>query len=522
MSHRANIPWILCSVLALAWVGTHDVSAAEAADAPRTSTTNLVELRTRIRERLENTRFQSALWGIQVVNARDGSVVYETNAVRYLIPASNTKLFTAALALDRLGTEYRIPTSFYATAKPDSHGTVKGDLLIYGRGDPTLYPEGAGGPAATSLSAWVAALTNAGIRSIRGDLVADESFFIGQPYGSGWTVDDLPFSYSPEVSALTYNQNVVSLVAAPGETPGSPVNLRFLPVSPPFEVISRASTATRSNSETSGNGLQFHHPVGNSRLVVWGTLNVGTAPLTNVLTVPRPALWLGESLGRALQQAGVRWKGKVRTIQWLDRVNDPLDPTRWVEVARVSSPRLAEMVVAMMKPSNNLAAQLLYLQVGANEPKIAGQTTEEAAAHALRRFLKPIVTHPPEAVLEEGSGLSRRHLVSPSTVVSLLSFMQKHPAGDIFKEALPIAGVDGTLRSRFRGTPAVGNLAAKTGTLRGISSLSGYVTTAGGEPLIFSILLNNYLPKSGEASPRDEVEAIAALLASFRGTTVGK
>jgi D-alanyl-D-alanine carboxypeptidase/D-alanyl-D-alanine-endopeptidase (penicillin-binding protein 4) len=503
----------LAVVLGTGWVAAGaDMSAAKSI-----ATTNLAELQLRIRERLDSPRFRSALWGIQVLNSRSGAVVFETNALRYLTPASNTKLFTAALALDRLGTEYRIPTSFYAATQPDARGTVKGDLLIYGRGDPTLVPSGSVGAttATTPLSVWVAALTNAGIRSIRGDLVADESFWGGSGFGSGWSIDDLPFSYSPEPSALTFHQNVVDLIATPGQTPGSPVGLRFTPDFPPFQVISQLSTGPADSNGT----LQFDRPLGTRQLVLSGILKANSAPLTNTITVPRPALWLTESLGRALQQAGVRWKGKVRTIDWVDRLSNPFDSARWVEVARVSSPRLADLVIAMMKPSNNLAAHLLYLQVGANEPKRVGRTTEDAAGDAMKVFLKPILQGQPDAMLEEGSGLSRRHLVSAGTVVNLLTAMQKHPTWETFRDSLPIAGVDGTLRFRFRGTVAEGKLRAKTGTLRGVSSLSGYMTTAGGEPLTFSILLNSYLAKPGDPSPRDEVEAIALLLASFQGTS---
>ncbi|MBL9168274.1 MAG: D-alanyl-D-alanine carboxypeptidase/D-alanyl-D-alanine-endopeptidase [Verrucomicrobiales bacterium] len=501
----------LAVVLGTGWVA----AGADTSAAKSIATTNLAELQLRIRERLDSPRFRSALWGIQVLNSRSGAVVFETNTLRYLTPASNTKLFTAALALDRLGTEYRIPTSFYAAAPPDARGTVKGDLLIYGRGDPTLVPSGSVGSATTPLSAWVAALTNAGIRSIRGDLVADESFWEASGFGSGWSIDDLPFSYSPEPSALTFHQNVVDLIATPGQTPGSPVGLRFIPDSPPFEVISQLSTGPAD----SAGKLQFDRPLGTRQLVLSGSLKANSAALTNTITVPRPALWLAESLGRALQQAGVRWKGKVRTLNWVDRLSNPFNSARWVEVARVSSPRLADLVIAMMKPSNNLAAHLLYLQVGANEPKVVGRTAEAAAGEAMKEFLKPILQGQPDAMLEEGSGLSRRHLVSAGTVVSLLTAMQKHPTWETFRDSLPIAGVDGTLRFRFRGTAAAGKLIAKTGTLRGVSSLSGYVTTAGGEPLTFSILLNSYLPKTGDPSPRDEVEAIALLLASFEGTS---
>lgn len=505
------IGWLLAG-----WFSSTGFCAPEAAAAAAGATTNLAELRLRIRERIEQPRFRSARWGIQALTLAKGTVLFETNALQPFIPASNTKLFTGALALDQLGTEYRITTSFFARSRPDSRGRLKGDLLVYGRGDPSLHPDRPGFPPeqSSSLFEWVKALTNAGIRAIEGDLIADESYFIGASTGSGWSVDDLPFYYSPEVSALSFNQNVVDCEVRPGSQAGLPASVSFVPFGSLFEWTNRLVTGPTN----AGSTLRLERELGSHRLHFWGSVPLGIKPLVNTVTVHQPALWLGTALGRALTEAGVRWKGRVRVVTWRDRLTDPFPVAPWIEVARVRSPRLANLVDAMMKPSDNLHAQLLLLQVGAQEPVVAHRTTEEAGFEAMRRFLRPIVASVPEPFFEEGSGLSGRNRVPPATVVALLSSMTRHPAADAFRASLPVAGRDGSLRHRLRGTAAEGNLAAKTGTLRGVATLSGYVTTAGGELLSFSILLNDYFPKAGEPPARDEVDAVAALLAAFQGT----
>ena len=205
-------------------------------------------------------------------------------------------------------------------------------------------------------------------------------------------------------------------------------------------------------------------------------------------------------------------------MNWLDREMNPLDVTKLVEVGSAESRPLSEIVGKMMKPSQNLYAQLLLLQVGAIHQKTEdrNQTTEEAGIAELQRFAAQAGVQRGELLFDEGSGLSRRALVTPDAIVGLLKFMDRHRYADIYREALPIAGVDGTLRNRMKGTAAEGNVRAKTGTIGYVNTLSGYVTTAAGERLAFSLMLNA-CDADGDNSVKDDLDPIAVMLAEFKG-----
>ena len=231
-----------------------------------------------------------------------------------------------------------------------------------------------------------------------------------------------------------------------------------------------------------------------------------------------PALWFVTRLKQTLEQRGVTVSGRPRAINWLDREANPLDVTKLVEISTTESRPLSEIVGKMMKPSQNLYAQLLLLQVGAinQKPEDKNQTTEEAGIAELQRFAAQAGIQRGELLFDEGSGLSRRALVTPNAIVELLKFMGRHRYADIYREALPIAGVDGTLRNRMKGTAAERNVRAKTGTIGNVNTLSGYVTTAAGERLAFSLMLNAYNADS-KNSVKDDLDAIAVMLAEFKG-----
>jgi len=236
------------------------------------------------------------------------------------------------------------------------------------------------------------------------------------------------------------------------------------------------------------------------------------------VSVHNPALWFVTRLKQTLEQRAVTVSGIPRAMNWLDREASPLDVTRLVEIGSAESRPLSGIVGKMMKPSQNLYAQLLLLQVGARSQKRedGNQTTEEAGIVELQRFAAEAGIQPGELLFDEGSGLSRRALVTPNAVVELLKFMGRHRYADIYREALPIAGVDGTLRNRMKGTPAERNVRAKTGTIGNVNTLSGYVTTATGERLAFSLMLNAYDADS-KNSVKHDIDPIAVMLAGFTG-----
>lgn len=506
-------------------------------------------LQIRLHAEISRPQFAASAWGIKVVSLKTGQTLFEHNSHKLLKPASNAKLYTGALALDRLGPDYRIKTSLYASTKPDAAGVLNGDLIVFGRGDPSFAARFNNGDPKKSLEPMVAAIESAGVKRVEGDLVGDASYFHGPPFGASWNWDDLQYYYGAEVSALTVEDNVVDLVFKPGLSLGEPCPFTASPVTTFPTFVNRTKTAAKDRPRK----IDLYRPVGENVVIVTGQLPLGGSNHIDAVTVHDPAAWFVTLLKEALARRGISISGKVRSMDWLVREKDPADFSKRVELGSVASRPLREILAKMLKPSQNLYAQLLLLQVGAwsvaaersgptsrrdgetapagnstnqrnpaapSAPAVAGKTTEDLGLVEMQKFLSEVGLKKNEVLLEEGSGLSRGCLLTPHATVELLRFMSRHRYADIYRDALPVAGVDGSLRSRLKQTKAAGNVRAKTGSLRYVDTLSGYVTTGAGEPLAFSIMLNNY-PGSGN-SGRAAIDSLVKLLADYPGGVVKK
>ncbi|MEK6301847.1 MAG: D-alanyl-D-alanine carboxypeptidase/D-alanyl-D-alanine-endopeptidase [Acidobacteriota bacterium] len=533
--------------------------AAQSAQRPAVQAETLDSLRARIAAHIALPRFTAASWGVKIVSLDSGKTVFEHNPQKYFSPASNAKLFTAALALDRLGPEFRIKTSVYCSSRPDANGTVKGDLIVYGRGDPTMAARLNEGDYWKPLDPLVAQIVNAGVRRVEGDLIGDESFFSGPPFGSGWEWDDLQAYYGAEASALTVNDNSIDLFVKPAERAGLPCRISTGPQTSLVTIINRTQTAAKG-TETR---ISVYRPVGENIIYVSGHAAVDSAGFTGSYAVHNPASLFVSMLKEALARRGVTVIGRTRTIDSKYRDVTPLDLSKLIEICSIESMALKDMVRETLKPSQNLWAQLLLLQVGANRGKgdmssaseekssaknAAGGaqteksepnpqplnpqlTTEDKGVESMQEFLAQAGVKEGDVLLEEGAGLSRRDVITPNATVALLAYMSRHRLAEAYRNALPIAGVDGTLEKRMKGTAAAGNVRAKTGSLRYVFTMSGFVTTASGERLAFSLMLNNYYnlersaalrdpllaPKTPIPPPREDLDAIAVMLAGFTG-----
>lgn len=521
---RFPVPAAFVSVIATA-------ALLAVAAAPPTPTNappeNLAALRERLAAHVTQARFQQAHWGLQIVASGSGQTVFAHHAGQLFIPASNTKLYTGALALDRLGPDFRIRTSLLAKSRPNGHGTLGGDLIVFGRGDPTWAARFHQGSLDRALDPLIAAVKAAGIRQIQGGLVADESFFPGAPLGSGWDWDDLQFAYGAEVSALTLNDNALDVLVKPAAVPGRPAVVTLQPPTS-FVIVSNGCVTAPPDARRS---VHVVRPLNRNVLWVTGQIPVGDAGHTESVSVHQPAAWFGHLFREALRRNGVHVHGKVQTVDAAEGASPLHTSTGLEELGAVESPPLRDLLARMLKPSQNLYAQLLLLQVGVAELErvrhesarspaagpgaTATTTAEEAGIRALNTFLGDAGIPPGEALFEEGSGLARRNLVTPAATVRLLQYMERHRHAEVFRTALPVAGVDGTLRSRMKGTPAEGNARAKTGTLSYVYSLSGYVTSAAGERFTFSLMLNNYRNTDPNRSARAELDDVVVMLASL-------
>lgn len=486
----------------------------------------LEELKTRISEILAKPELEPAMVGVKVVSLDTGHVLFEENAHKLLRPASNMKLYTVAAALDRLTPDYRFVTSVYATSRPDADGVIRGNLTIYGRGDPSIAARFNNGDYLKAIDELAARIVAAGVKRVEGDLVGDETYFYGPQYGSGWNWEDLTWYYGAEITPLTVNDNALDLFIKPGPAVGRPALITTGPPDPLLTIVNQVITSPKGSARE----LSIHRGLGENKIMVTGSVPIDDRGYSGAVGISHPGLLLVYLLRASLAQKGVAITGKSRTTGPLSHQPFNLVPktpgtngssgSAANEIATLQSPPFSLIAAQTLKPSQNLYTELILRTLGQKTsppPDMAAafQTSENLGLEGVKLFLKSAGITPESLVLDDGSGLSRNNLITADASVQLLTFMSKHRYAVVFREALPIAGVDGTLRNRMRGTPAQNNVRAKTGSLSSAASLAGYVTTAAGEKLAFSITVNNY-PRGFD--PRSAcIDPIAVQLAAYEG-----
>lgn len=431
---------------------------------------------------------------VLVVSLDAGDTLYSRDADRLLTPASNLKLFTAAAALARLGPDHRFVTPLLATGAVTGD-TLFGDLVLVGRGDPDLVT--------ADLAALADSLAATGARVVAGDLRADPSWFDDVEWGAGWMWDDGPYWYWPYVSALTVNDNVVEVTVRPGPAPGAPP---VVTLDPPTAYVRLDVTATTTDAGLeSALEIERHWTPKANVIDVRGTLPAGAEPVVELRSVEDPALYAATVLRELLAARGVTVLGAVR--------RGPLAGAPADTVARHVSAPLAASVRNFLKVSDNLTGELLVKAMGAEAAGPPG--TYDSGLAAERAFLaREVGLDTLGFRLADGSGVSRYNLVTARQIVRLLDYMAGRPdLAAAWLDALPVAGVDGTLDGRMENSAAAGRARAKTGTLSGVTAISGYVPSAAGERLAFSIIMEFFVGPSG---PRRAVQdAIVDALARF-------
>jgi D-alanyl-D-alanine carboxypeptidase/D-alanyl-D-alanine-endopeptidase (penicillin-binding protein 4) len=496
--------------------------AQQPKSAPATAPKTLAELQTRIQEVLAKPELAPAMIGIKVVSLDNGRVLFEEHADKLLRPASNMKLYTVAAALDRLSPDYRFVTSVYAATRPDSYGVVRGDLTIYGRGDPSIAARFNNGDYFKGIDDLATRIVAAGVKRVEGDLVGDESYFVGPKYGAGWNWEDLTWYYGAEVTPLAVNDNALDLFIKPGPAVGQPALITTGPPDPLLTIVNKVITSAKGMKRE----FSIHRGLGENTITITGSIPLEDRGYSGGIGISHPALLFVYLLRSSLTQKGVVITGKSRTTGEAQPAmisGVPVTGTNGSlqnEIATLQSPPFSMIASQTLKPSQNLYTELILRTLGKMTPppastSILNQTSEELGLEAVKSFLKTVGIRPEALSLDDGSGLSRNDMITAEASVQLLTYMSKHRYASVFRDALPIAGVDGTLRNRMKGTPAENNLRAKTGSLSSAASLGGYMTTAAGERLAFSIMVNNY-PRDLDARAAC-IDPIAVLLASFTG-----
>ena len=431
-----------------------------------------------VTEILNEPDLPSAIWGIYVRDLASGRTVYSHNSDKNLIPASNLKLFTTAAALDVLGSDYRYVTRLYFDGTTTSDGTLRGDLLLRGSGDPTFGSRHAEGE--DPFEAWAEALRASGVRRIEGRIIGDDDAFEDQPYAEGWDVWHVATeSYAPGAGGLAYADNLVELNLS-----GS--NVR---TSPSGYVEVRRRPRTRHGGGYSPFAVE--RELGTNTIFLNGAVSSRYRG-TMRIPIDNPTRFALHAFAEALEDEGIAVDAGRYDVDDLDRAPsyEGLDPL----MTHVSPP-LSEIVRRINVESDNFYAEQLFRT-------LSEDGTTRGGARRVLAFLENSGVDTEGLSIRDGSGLSRKDLVTPQAMVGLLERMNRHPARGAFFGSLAEGGRSGTLRSRLGNIDVLG----KTGSLEYVRALSGYVTGPGGSRYAFCVIANNYTTSGGTiASAMDRI-----------------
>ena len=415
------------------------------------------------------------------------------------------KLFTAGAALEKLGPEFVFRTTVESPAAPDPSGRV-GELLLVGRGDPHLgsrvlpyhYKTERQNPADRVFQELADQVKARGVREVTGDLVADDSYFLFEPYSHGWSLEDMQWGYGAPVTALAFNDNALLLHVLPAAKAGEAAQVGLEPITDYYKLNNQVVTSAAGTAKQ----LFAERAPGSSDLAIWGQIPLDSPEDGDSIAIENPPQLVGDLFRRALEARSIIVRGSV-VVRHLTRVEAaastnpfPPAPPRVVLAEHVSLP-LREGLQVLTKASQNLHAEMLLRTLG-REVKNYGSLT--VGLQVLQEFTAQAGITPDEFRFADGSGLSREALVTPHALVKLLEYMARSPRFKEFYDSLPVAGVDGTLADRFNRTRADGRIHAKTGTVEHTNALSGYMELPSGKRLAFSILGNSHPLKATQGA----------------------
>ena len=427
-----------------------------------------------------------ALMAVRVDSLRTGRTLYQRNNERLIVPASNMKLVTAAVAATRLGWDFRYETRLEAFG-PVANGVLRGDLIVIGDGDPSIGSHDAG--AAGLFLEWAAALHAAGIHRVEGHLIGDDNAFVDEPLGAGWAWDYLADGYAAPSGALSYNENVAVVRLTPGATVGAPVGLALQPPGHELVAINRMTTGVPESAASVG----FARLPRDARVTISGSVPAGRPVVTRTTSVDNPTRFFVEGLRLALLERGIVVTGGAADVDDVVLPEPRQGEVRQV-IARHRSEPLATLVASFLKDSQNFYGEMLLKTVGRTSDR-PGSTERgrQAAREAMAAWGQPADA----LVMYDGSGLSRYNYVTADGIVAILTRVwNDEKLRGPFVAALPVGGRDGTLDLRMRSTLLDRNVRAKTGSIANVRALSGYAQTSAGDTLVFSMIANHFTAPS--------------------------
>ena len=460
----------------LVWCAQRPLSAQTIAAAP----TPLEQLQRELAAIFSDPVVDHGVWSVAVTSLRDGEPLYRSNAFRLLTPASNQKVITAAVAAERLGWDYRYTTRIYATGPIDSNGALNGDLVVVGDGDPTINPRH---PDRWAIfDEWGKQLAAKGIRQVNGYLIGDDNAFEEPGWAPGWSWDDLAFGYGAAATALQYNENQIELMIGPGIQAGSRAIISVSPSGSGITIDHRVTTAAAGQP----NRIALHRTPGSDMLTVSGEIALGSSPITEYASVDNPTQVYLNAMRVAFHRQGVNIE---RTPLDIDGVRMLPDMTSATVLIEDQSPPLADIIDVTLKWSRNIYAETMLRSMA------EGATDKSTAAglEALEETLNDWGVFGDYFLARDGSGLSRYDYLSADALTWVLTHLWRDPKhAEAYRATLPVFGVNGNVANRLKDTPASGRVWAKTGSMSQVRSLSGYLMTADGEPLVFAFIANGF------------------------------
>lgn len=478
--------------------------------------------------------WNNARWGVMVADLGTSQLLYQRDAGKSFMPASNMKLYTTAAALEQLGPDFRYETHIYATGTTDSRGTLRGDIVIVGSGDPSISGRYLEDQTTTGvLREWAQAIKDADIRRIEGQVIGDDDVFDDSFHAGSWQLNYYQDWYAAESSGLAMNDNCWDVVIKPGAKEGAPAKLESpipgsyvkfvnnVKTSKPrpgratpsgatgttatAAVADQMSTATASTtaSYSSDPPIEISRGLADNEVVLSGTIPQDYGDFKEWGSLHNGTLFAATLLEEELERQNVRVTKDAADIDDVpaEKVSK-LKADRGKRVHTHVSPPLSKIIAIINKPSQNFYADQLLKTLGAQS---GGRGSFSAGRRVVQDFLTTAGVNASSLQMVDGSGLSRQDMVEPQMTLALLQHMAKSSNAQVFEESLPVMGVDGTLKTRLRDTPAHKNVKAKTGTIGGVRSLSGYLTTTDGKRYAFVMMANNFTqPTKAATEAQDE------------------
>lgn len=464
----------------------------------------LEKLQFEIAQKFEDSSFVNAHWGVLIKSLKTNETIYARNEKKMFMPASNMKLFTSSAAMIALGPNYRFTTRL-VTNGSINNGTLNGDLIIVGSGDPTISGRFDSGKVTITFEQWADSLTALGITQINGNIIGDDNCFDDEYYGAGWSADYETDYYAAQISGLSFNDNCVDIRIAPS---ASIADICSLTVSPNTHYVNIINLTTTAAETDSVNDIYFERKRGTNNIFVRGKMSVGKKPFIESVTVENPTAFTAAVLKEILESKGISVLGSVADA---DDFTDTIRYDNSKQLASFTSLPYSEIIKTINKPSQNFYTEQVFRTIGKERYGVGSMDNGRAAAFPI---LASWGVDTVRIRYADGSGLSRQDLITPSDIVSILSGMSKENSLLPFYESLPIAGIDGTIKNRMRGTKAESNVHAKTGSIGYVRSLSGYVTSSNGEQFVFSMIANHYTVPTRWAERIQD--AVCVMLADFK------